>query len=568
MKKFIKNLSVEKTAIIFWLLYSLVICAYFFRPWYVRSLDYFFPPFGWIIAPWSNGFLISILATFCKHIIATQVLEKIILLCAFFVPFIWWVLLVKRSKSLWAMCFAGICMTCNPYFYDRFVDGQLGMYLLFCVIPFWLLSLYNFFCTDKNKVYSYIILVFLSLITTSISMHGGWFLLISGIVFFVVFCKDKNIGNYLWQSGLLAVCILIANLYRIIPNMTNINGAQQRIQNFSSTDLAIFENYTWHANNYITTLSLQWYWWEWYDRFMSSYWPQKFPFIIFSFLFVLVLLWIYHTLADTDTNQKKFGISLLMLTIIWYVLGLGIAGDTIFAGLTRFLYTHVPFYQAMRESHKWVLFMVIGYAYFGASGIHFLSTILKEKLYSRMIVSLSGIVILLGYTPAIFLLNTQIPVVDYPDQRYALRSNLLAHTACQKPDCYDSLILPWHQYMYLSFVGKNVLNPSHTFFNPLQVVAWDNIEIWSLYSQSKDPQSIKITGYLSQKNIIHTQTYISGTETNESFIQYLQSIGISHIILLKEVDYKNYQPLMEQLSQEKYIYKSLDNDYFYVYTLY
>lgn len=125
----------------------------------------------------------------------------------------------------------------------------------------------------------------------------------------------------------------------------------------------------------------------------------------------------------------------------------------------------------MRESHKRVLFMVIGYAYFGSYGVYALSNVIQSKSHNRIIISLSAIVLLLGYTPAIFLLNREIPVVDYPLDRYALRSDLLATDTCTKSTCYSTLILPRHQYMYLSFVGKNVLNPSHTFFTPLNIIA-------------------------------------------------------------------------------------------------
>ncbi len=567
MKEMIKKIPLHYIAIAVGLLYSFILCVHFFKPGYLWGLDYFFPPFGGSHEAGANGYVLYVITSIFRYIISTQVLEKIIIFCAFFLPFLWWVYLLKKSKSLGAMIFAGIAMTCNPYFYDRFADGQLGMYLLFCTIPFWFISLFHFFACEDKKVHHYIFPIVLSLITTSISMHGSLFLLVSFLVFCGVFVWGKNVWKFLSQTFLLGIWILLVNLYRIIPNIVDADGAQGRIENFGSADIGVFENYIWQANNYITTLSLQWYRGEGYKRFFPSYGSQNYPFVVFFVLFVIIVLWVYYTLKKSEHYYKKLSISILILTIMWYILWLGTAGDTIFAGINTFLYNHVPLYNAMRESHKRVLLMVVWYAYFGAYGTHFLWKIFGQQKYHYTIICISTIMILLGYTPSLFLLGKQIPVVDYPVARYDLREKLLdEHTPkndCPQ-DCYDILVFPWHQYMRFSFVWKNVLNPAEIFFRPLRVLQWDNIEIWPLYTQTNNPASQIVTSYLDTMNIIDGEWDTIDTNT---FVLRLKDMWIWYILLFKEVDYLGYTQMMSTMLTDGLVVEAINNDHFILYKL-
>lgn len=157
------------------------------------------------------------------------------------------------------MLFAGMAMTANPYFYNRFVDGQLGMYLLFCTIPLWLYSLHTFFSTSHKSRYHYLIPVLRSLITTSISMHGAWFLIMSFMVCAIIYTDINRWKKYLIQISVLAGSILLVNSYRLIPQIVDSGGARATIEYFSLKDIEIFENYLVTDNNYLSTIALQGY---------------------------------------------------------------------------------------------------------------------------------------------------------------------------------------------------------------------------------------------------------------------------------------------------------------------
>ena len=541
------------------LVYSLWLSFHFFKPWYLWWLDYFFPLFWWIGEPWTNGFILWILTTLSKNIISSQILEKIILVLWFFIPFLWGALLLRRTNSIGAMVFAGIFLTCNPYFYGRFMDGQLGMYLLFCTIPFWIWGLYKFFAYKRIALSNYIMLIFLSIITTSISIHGALFLLVSFGVFACVYFDYSNSWNYIRKTVLVGFLILFANAYRIVPNLSDTNGAMERINQFDSQDLSIFQNSLWNANNYITTLTLQWYWWEWQYRFIPSYGPTQYPFFIFYFLGVIISIGIFYSLYNWDTRQRKLALCILVLTIVWYILWLGTAWETIFAWLTRFLYTYMPFYAAMRESHKWVLLMVIWYAYFGWYGIYALWKYFISK-YSDILIGLSWVILVLGYTPSIFLLNKQIPVVDYPSEWYTLRNDLIELDRVNNDTDKRILVLPRHQHMTLWFVWKNVLNPVSTFLYPLEVIQWDNLEIWTIYSQGNDPLKNTISMHLWRLNDL----WINKAD-DYNFLEYLRSNDIRYILLLKEVDYERYGPRILDFYSKAKLAKISNTDYFTLY---
>lgn len=575
IKKTLQQINPLQRSVFVWLIYSLIVCVSFWQPWYLRGMDYFFPPWGGLEWFGANWFIITVITTINKGIVPPQILEKIIIFCAFFVPFLGGALLLKNTKSLWAMVFAGVAMTCNPYFYNRFVDGQLGMYLLFCTIPFWLYFLYQFFSATKRSLYHYIIPVILSVFTASISMHGAWFLLVSFIVFAIIFLDRTRIKRFITQSCILAWLIGIANLYRVIPNIIDSNSFGSNIQNFSLDDLEIFKNYTVTDNNYLTTLSLQWYRWEWNPRFMlKSYGTTLPPFAMFSLMFLLVVYGIYYCLSTQTNDRKKLARSILIMMGISYILWLGTAWENLFADSYRWLYEHIPFFQSMRESNKRLLLLAVGYAYFGWYAIYSIGKYIQSRyIWHTYTATILGILILIGYTPSIFRLHTQIPVVDYPADRYTLREELLDQsttydTQSCSPMCYDILILPRHQYIGLSFTRKIVLNPARTFFYPLHVLQWDNIEIWGIYRQTNNPATQLITDYLAMFGII---SYNSIDNTinppYETFIAALKNMGIKHIVLLKGADYHTYEPLLTSLRDEQFLEQVKDTAQFIHYVI-
>ncbi len=557
------------------LAYSLLVSFHFFVPWYLRWLDYFFPLWGGLEWFGANWFIITLITTVNKGIIPPQILEKIIIFCAFFVPFLGGALLLKNTKSLWAMVFAGVAMTCNPYFYNRFVDGQLGMYLLFCTIPFWLYFLYQFFSATKRSLYHYIIPVILSVFTASISMHGAWFLLVSFIVFAMIFLDRTRIKRFITQSCILAWLIGIANLYRVIPNIIDSNSFGSNIQNFSLEDLEVFKNYTVTDNNYLTTLSLQWYRWEWNPRFMlKSYGTTLPPFAMFSLVFLLVVYGIYYCLSTQTNDRKKLTRSILIMMGISYILWLGTAWENLFADSYRWLYEHIPFFQSMRESNKRLLLLAVGYAYFGWYATYSIGKYIQSRyIWHTYTAIIFGIIILVGYTPSIFRLHTQIPVVDYPHERYSLREQLLKETTTDKkqlcsPACYDILVLPWHQHIGLPFTQKVVLNPSKFFFYPLRVLQWDNLEIWHIYSQTNNPSTSLIVDYLSVFWIVNNDMEQAMINPNYTwFVSTLKAMGINHIVLLKGADYYSYEPILTTLHDKELVEQTINTMQFIHYNI-
>ena len=77
----------------------------------------------------------------------------------------------------------------------------------------------------------------------------------------------------------------------------------------------------------------------------------------------------------------------------------------------------------------------------GWYGIYALWKYLTSK-YSNTLIWISGVLLTIGYTPSLFLLWRQTPVVDYPQERYALREDLLnniENNDCSWT-CYDMFV--------------------------------------------------------------------------------------------------------------------------------
>lgn len=95
------------------------------------------------------------------------------------------------------------------------------------------------------------------------------------------------------------------------------------------------------------------------------------------------------------------------------------------------------------------------------------------------------------------------------------------------------LFLPWNLYMHMDFAGKTIANPGKPFFGR-ELITSDDAGLGLIANQSFDPFSQKMTGWLEMRNQL----------TN--FGEQLKPDSISHIILVKESDWLEYNFLSHQ----------------------
>lgn len=316
---------------------------------------------------------------------------------------------------------------------------------------------------------------------------------------------------------------------------------------------------------------MNWYWWEWERRFMinkeiNEKWEN-----LFVLLFIVILLWIIYRFFINKENNT-FEKWLIILWVISFILALWNSNNNIFANISNFLYDYFPFYKWFREPQKWVMFLVIIYAYFWAYWIKYIYELMEKykiNTFSKKLILWFLILTPIFYTPkTLFWFTWQISIQNYPIQWQEIRNITYNNTSlnCKylenklSTKCYDTLVFPRHNYIWIQWIWKITWWWVVQYFWD-NVLFWDNIEIRNIYSSSTRVESKIIEKYIWPNWLFRTA--ILKQEDLKNFINDLKWLGIKNIILLKEADYKNYENIFFRTTKEKFDknWKRKWNDY-------
>jgi hypothetical protein len=292
-------------------------------------------------------------------------------------------------------------------------------------------------------------------------------------------------------------------------------------------------------------------------------------------IWLLVILWIYFRFKEK--KNIYFDISLILIWIVSFILSLWVSYDNVFSSISKWLYENIDFYRGFREPQKWVIFLVIMYAWFGGWWLKYLLDKIRIFYKSNLIVRF--LVWFVIFSPVFYSYNQlfnfhwQLSVKQYPKQWQEVRNILFEDLDkvdnCEyKKDkkvnkCYKWIVFPRHSYIWIKWIWKKTLiNVSNYFWNNLLLA--DNIEIWKIYSQSIRPESKIIEKYVAPWWLFRDS--ISDNEIKQ-FIQDLKWLWIEYIILLKEVDWKFYEKFLEKAKDFWYLEVVKDNEMIRLYKI-
>lgn len=452
--------------------------------------------------------------------------------------------LAKRTGNVSAQYFAGLFLIFNPFVYARLVE-QPGV-ALGSVLFFWFLVYLLEYLEEGNRK-KILVASLCAALAVSILPHSIFFIAVASFFLLLFDYLKKRDWKFFIRTGVIifgVIILLNANwLFSFVRgNSQGVGG----IESFSLADTQAFSTRGLGGDSvYFTVLSLQGYWGEYQDRFVSIREnPLWKPSLIV--LLLLVLFGLIKQLADKD----RFAKGLLAAAIVSYVLAIGITSP-IFAPLANFLYAHFPFYIGLRESQKWVVVLVFVYAYFGAWGIvHFLKwERIKRYKYEWSLVFML-LPILFAY-PSIRGMHEHFTPRSFPTEWQEVQRYLNENKVNGK-----ILFFPWHSYMYFDFAGKNITVPARPFFGK-NIIQGNNTEFGGVYSHSLDQQTLAIERYVVKKdNPVETIRY--GTFTTD-----MHKMGIQTVMLAKTEDWREYLWL-DRIDGVK---KVMENDTLIIYTL-
>lgn len=529
MQKIINFLKNNWDFLAFMAIIISILSPFIFKNGYFMDLDYIsWPEINFIHWQYYPNYIIWMyVQKFFSFFLWNIITQKIFILWIFFI----WYLSIK--KLLWKffddklLIFIWIVFFfLNPFVYPRLVQWQFYILYAYSLLP-----LVFYFLLDKKILY----LSITCALIFSFSPHFVFILSVIFISYFIFFFKEIKNNIKIKDIIIWLSIIILFNLYWIIniSNWTNILNFWNDFYYFSSKTI-------YFKNIYLEILSLNWFWWDAYKRYIIKI--SIYNYIFIASIILLSIFWF----KKYYKNNKNYYNFLIFIFITSFILSIWVSENNLFKNFSLFLYENIPFYSWLREANKFSSLIVIVYIIF----------ILKWLNYfgSKKIIILFLFLIILSPNSSALIFKNQINWYKYPKSWEELKIEIDKN--------YKNKIilsLPWHQSMSFSFVeNKNIMNPIGLYFWN-NILLWDNIEIWDLYSQSTRKESKILEKYF--KNIWKNKINLS------KFIKELKDYKIEIIMLNKESDYKVYKELLDDLEKNKYIKKSIQKHDIIIYNI-
>ncbi|RYF50104.1 MAG: hypothetical protein EOO27_32335 [Comamonadaceae bacterium] len=427
------------------------------------------------------------------------------------------------NTNTYAAYLAGIIYTINPFIYTRFLAGQWLVMLGYALLPWAILSIWNLINTPTLKN-SLKVAVWASAISLT-SIHTIGIVAVAGVVLIAV-AKRENIKKRLIYFGAASLGWLTINLIWLIPFFTRTSEGASRIAEFGTSQFTAFATSGSILGSVpLSTLLLQGFWADEQGRYIL---PSSTG-LWFAFFSAILGAIIVYGAVRVIRSRDRLGIGLIIMGLIgWFLaMGVGFAGS---AGLTYWLFEHVPLYRGYRDTQKWLMLLVVAYSYLAAIGLAGLMERLKKYEIRRQLVL--GFVLLLPLLITPMLLNGaagQLRSAPYPeDYKQA------AATLNKEGDDYKVVVFPWHMYLPLSYAGRVVANPAGHYFSQEMIIS-DNPELKGVPPEQKTDIHKLISNKLLPQRFERTDIAVR-----------LKEYDVRYIMVLKEADWKKYSWLNAQ----------------------
>jgi len=512
-----------------------------FRSGYIFLLDWTVTPqVSWSDINFGVDSITAILSRIFSIFFSFELFQRFFLMAIIFFLGLGGFRLAKRTENVYAQYFSGLFFIFNPFIYARLVE-QPGIAAGSAALFWFLIYLLEYL--EDRKTRKIAIASVCAGLAISFFLHSAFFIAVA-LLIILTFDYFKRKDSKFLLKILLAIllAIFVINGNWIITSLFKLDEVRlNAIGSFTQEDVETFATRNIGGGSvYTTVLSLQGYWGEYQDRFVSiqdnPFWQVFFGAIFFVCIFGLVKIW----------KKDYLGKGMVVIFSVAYVLAIGIAASAI-KPVALFLYENVPFYIGLRESQKWAVLMVFVYAFLGGWGVASILKLEKIKNYRREIGIFLALLPVMFSFPAIYGMHSHLTPLHFPKEWKEAKDLLYRNSYSGKV-----LFFPWHAYMEISFVGKNVTVPARPFFGK-NVIQGNNTEFGKIYSHSCDEQTLAIEKYVFPKDGIDY----------ENFPEDMGNWKIGKVLLAKEEDWHNYS----WLDRIDIVRKVMENEKIIVYEI-
>lgn len=490
-------------------------------PWFFQSGYLFFVDTVWgpntPLNFMDNWFLFNSLAKLIAFVLPWPLVQKLFILMVVFTALFGGKKIAEQFIDSRVFVFVvSLFSFFNPFVYDRFVYGQMGVILgqglIMAFVGYLLAFLKNRDTKDFVKsaialglaaqflVHTLILVVPLIFVLIWIFWEKKSYFGVKKITLFVSIVLFLNIH---WLSGYLLGDSLIKQSIDYKINREDLVTFQPA----GNSTLAVIKDQFfllgfWASNSKgYQNLKLNDRWW-----------------VAVSITLMVIFFGFYHGLKSKKWSRFTCGFGLLFLVSFFLALGLWAPGSK---QLTGWLFDNFSFYRGFRETQKWLVLVVLVYGIFLSLGI---SKLLEYKFLQNRKNVLAGffVVVFVFQAPQLlFGLKQQIKVVDYPVSWYQVDRYLVKNQVCGK----NIIFLPWHGYMSFNFIGRVVANPADVFFQ---------CSVFRSHDPGLDGE------YGGREDAFRQSIYNWAESGNNNSSEIDNPLAIDYIILAKELDWENY----------------------------
>jgi hypothetical protein len=439
--------------------------------------------------------------------------------------------------SLWARLGAGTLFAVNPFVFQRLYAGQIGLLLGYAFLPFVLRSMLK--AVDARGAKRLVPVLWMALVT-AMSPHFAWITAV--LLLAVVVCHRRRLAALAW-AAVVGVCYLVSLAYVLLPPagatipVTAATSGLASFQTSGDPQLGLFGNVVglygfWRLGpgpvlpkNEISG----WYW-------------------FFAAILLVSIVGVVGTFRARKTDNLEgseehvdesgalsatpmhprmlVGVALIS-AVLGFFLALGSQGPT--GPLFNWMFSHLPFFDIMREPEKFSMLLVLGVATcFGVGVDRVISGAgTHRRLLGRLAAAALAVGLPLVYTATIFDgLDGQIASSQLPTSWNRAQSITSGRTG-------SLLFLPWHEYLAFDFTqGRVIGNPAPTSFTG-DVISGTNPQLQGL------PESPSASS-------AYIQRVLDSQSASGPVGKVLAPLGVQYIALAKTVDWRSYHWLSGQ----------------------
>lgn len=442
-----------------------------------------------------------------------------------------------RRASVPARLFAGTLYAVNPFVYVRLLAGHWYFLLGYAVLPMAVVSFHRYLAGDARLrgAVGWATLVSVFDPHAAVLLGVAWATLAGA-----TYHHDRpDAGAFGRRLAAFGAAYAGLNAFWLLPALAAVFGGGTTLAEFSALDLAAFSASGTVAGNVpLSVAALYGFWRGGYvlPADVLGRW-------VVLGLFVVVLYLAVSGLVERRDDALVVGVA--AAAGVGFGLAMGVSTPYT-APPFRFLYDHVFVLKGMRDTQKFAGLLALGYAVLGAAGVDAVLAELGARrpltslsrprhgtLDRRTLASLALVAVLLA-VPLVATITMvggfwgQFETTDYPDGWHAADDRL-----ADDPDEFRALVLPWHQYMAFDWTRGTVANPADLFFE-VPVVRGRNVEVAGVRSHATDPTHVRVTDLLTRET------------PPDRFGAATAPLGVKYVVLLKEVDYRQYEFLREQ----------------------